>query len=61
MAYLRDLPQPKCYACGKRASVQLIGRQNEDLYTYCKPCGRDAVKSCNLWEDQQMRTERVGR
>ena len=39
MAYLRDLPAPRCAACGGPAKVELVNRRNSPHGAYCRPCG----------------------
>jgi hypothetical protein len=39
MAYLRDLPAPRCAACGKPAKVELVNQRNATHGAYCRPCG----------------------
>ena len=43
MAYLKDLPKPKCYSCRKPATVALHNHRNAELGFYCIPCGKRAL------------------
>jgi transposase-like protein len=51
MAHLRDIYLPKCRSCGKTATVELWGSRNERLQPYCKPCGKRALVTRNLYEN----------
>ena len=44
MAYLRDIPRPKC-SCGRPARVELVNRVNAPIGCYCPSCGRRRLKA----------------
>jgi hypothetical protein len=44
VAHLRELPQSRCRNCAARASVVLYNHVNAPLGTYCKQCGRSALR-----------------
>ena len=39
MAYLRELPRPRCYRCGKAARYEVLNRENASHGFYCRACG----------------------
>jgi hypothetical protein len=45
MAYLRDLPERKCFSCRKRASVELFNRANGSHGLFCRRCGAARLKN----------------
>lgn len=53
MAYLKDLPKPKCYTCPKPAKVALYNHRNAELGFYCQPCGKRALRTQKIREEQE--------
>jgi hypothetical protein len=59
MAYLRDIPKPRCShaGCTKRATFTLINRFNAPCGDYCPGHGR---KACSEMERREQDNRTVG-
>jgi hypothetical protein len=55
MAYLRDLPKPRC-RCGKPPAVELVNRRNAPCGTYCRNCAKRAL--ARLVERERLEADR---
>lgn len=44
MAFLRELHEPKCIDCRKRAIVELFNRRNASYGHFCRRCGTARLK-----------------
>lgn len=45
MAWLKDIPKPKCYDCGKPAKYELMNNRNACLGVFCAPHARSRLRA----------------
>lgn len=54
MAYLRELPTPRCRECSARATVELVNRYNATFGFFCRRHGVRAERELQALEGQPV-------